>query len=139
MESVSLQSLLNEGTDVSGDRTIVSEVSWAPMGRQGDWPPVVKMSFRNGGLKYFATLAKAEDESEIPSEILEERLFNLDDDPGELTDLLTEEASAADGFRRRLRDYLAVAEGLRGGQDTEEVELDEATRERLRSLGYIKD
>jgi arylsulfatase A-like enzyme len=141
LETVNLQTLLDEDREAFPDRTIVSEVSWAPMGRQGEWPQVVKMSLRDGGLKYFATLEKPDSASEIPSKILEECLYNLDDDPGELKDLLTEESSAPalERFRRRLRDYLAVAADLQAGQDDEPVELDEATRERLRSLGYIKD
>jgi arylsulfatase len=141
LETVNLRTLLGEERETSLERTIVSEVSWAPMGRQGEWPQVIKMSLRDGDLKYFATLEKPDSASEIPSKILEEHLYNLDDDPGELNDLLAEESSAValEGFRRRLSDYLALADGLRAGQNDEPVELDEATRETLRSLGYIKD
>jgi arylsulfatase A-like enzyme len=136
-EAVGLLDLVDDGAGTSGNRTIVSEVSWAPMGRQGDWPPVVKMSLRDGNYKYFATLAKKD--SEVPTDILEEKLFNLDEDPGELEDLSAEDPAKMEDFRRRLRAYLAVAADSVGEQDVEPVELDEATRESLRSLGYIKD
>jgi choline-sulfatase len=63
------------------------------------------------------------------------RLFHLESDPEERTDLAASEVEAVRHLEERLHSLLAAA---RSGEAPEEVELDEETLEELRSLGYIE-
>jgi arylsulfatase A-like enzyme len=60
-------------------------------------------------------------------------LFDLDADPGETTDLFKEGHPEVERLRGLLASYIA-GDGAEPGA----VELDEATREQLRALGYIQ-
>jgi arylsulfatase A-like enzyme len=62
-----------------------------------------------------------------------EELYNLDDDPDELADLITSRGEVAQRLRAELADRLAAsAQG-----SAVAVELSEADRDRLRALGYL--
>jgi arylsulfatase A-like enzyme len=63
------------------------------------------------------------------------RLFDLESDPGEMSDLSQSERAAAGRLEERLR---SILEAARSDEAPEEVELDEETLEELRSLGYIE-
>ena len=133
-EGVSLLSVVNGEDPLLEERIIVSEVAWAPLGRKGPWPPIVKISLRKGDLKYHATIA-----ADSFSELSEEKLYNLAEDPHERVSLPVESSSEARAFRRWLRDHAAAAAGSLSAapRRDEEVILDDAAWERLRSLGYI--
>jgi len=62
------------------------------------------------------------------------QLFDLENDPGETRDL-SGELPEREAQLRRLRDHLV---GRTGAPSGERVEIDEALRERLRSLGYVE-
>jgi arylsulfatase A-like enzyme len=63
------------------------------------------------------------------------RLFDLESDPGERSDLSPSEMAAARHLEERLR---SILEAARSDEAPEEIELDEETLEELRSLGYIE-
>ena len=81
------------------------------------------------------------------SSVETEELFDLSKDPDERENLLSlSPASAADSsspglsslapFRAALRSFLESAKAARALRQGEAVELDDATIEKLRSLGY---
>jgi arylsulfatase A-like enzyme len=63
-------------------------------------------------------------------------LWNLESDPGETTDTAEADAGLADELGEALLAHLRAARERRG--DTTPPELDAATRESLRSLGYVE-
>ena len=63
------------------------------------------------------------------------RLYNLEKDPGEQTDLAPTERRAVRFLSQELRNTLTAA---REGVQSEDVPIDEETLEELRSLGYVK-
>jgi hypothetical protein len=74
----------------------------------------------------------------VEAEIRREELFDLARDPGEENDLAGQTPLALDSFRRELRAYIDETRRLGAStQPGDGVTLDEETRERLRSLGYI--
>jgi arylsulfatase A-like enzyme len=66
----------------------------------------------------------------------ERQLWNLENDPGETTDTAAADAGLADELAEALLAHLRAARERRG--DTPSPELDAATRESLRSLGYVE-
>ena len=134
---IDLRRVVDEDGAGSGDRMIVSEITWGPLGDQGPWPPIMKFAVRSGSLKYMATFEKTGGGGGSAGRLLEEELFDLAADGGEKRNLLPEASSRAAPLRRWLRDYLSDAE--RHGQvpPDGEVELDGEEMERLKSLGYV--
>jgi arylsulfatase A-like enzyme len=113
-------------------RTRVSEVTWrSPTGTS------MKIAIRSEELKYIATLEgpPASDFDEL--ELGKEELFNLADDPSELEDISGESHEQIGVFRRELDLFLQAANTRGAHRLSEGVTLDEITKERLRSLGYI--
>ncbi len=69
-------------------------------------------------------------------------LYDLENDPRELNNLVEEKPKEVSLFKEKLRDYTFSCQKIRGsilGEDfiDKPVMLDEETKERLRSLGYI--
>ena len=124
------QPLEDEGS-AGSPRSIVSEITWAPV-VGGTWPPVgigKRVAIRSGGFKYIATLGAESDD------VVEEELYDLSEDPSEKNDLTEAEHPRLALFRSELRRFVTETRGAapRG----ERVILDDETKERLRSLGYI--
>ncbi|MFQ5457674.1 MAG: sulfatase, partial [Myxococcota bacterium] len=71
-----------------------------------------------------------------PRGLPEIALFDLAGDPGELNNLATGNAARANAMRGRMDHTLG--EALRAAVAGEQVEVDAATRERLRALGYVE-
>ena len=69
--------------------------------------------------------------SELPKG---ESLYDLSVDPAEMHDIIEQNPTQADELRQRLSNYQAGVAALPSEQDQQE--MDEATRERLRALGY---
>ena len=61
-------------------------------------------------------------------------LYNLRDDPGELTNLYASQQALAD---RMIAEAAQIDRDMRGGEAVVVAEPDRATMERLRSLGYV--
>jgi arylsulfatase A-like enzyme len=110
---------------------IASELSWAPLGRRGTWPPPgisMMRAFRSGNWKYIATLGD-------DGRLAKEELYDLDADPGERRDRSSESQTEIARFQELLRAHVQLAESL-GGAD-EGVEIDTDTKRLLESLGYL--
>ena len=117
-------------------RTIVSEVRWKPKATSR---PMMKIAFRQGALKYIATLAGTEGDMDTLAvhEIRGEELYRLEDDPEERKNLLEDSNIDTEPYRRALRAYLEKARALRADREEGPRVLDEDLKERLRSLGYV--
>jgi arylsulfatase A-like enzyme len=115
-------------------RWVVSEVSWDPDPVRG---LVSLFALRSGDLKYIATVESQPDLS--GAKILKERLFDLSRDPSESVDLTASGDVDLEAFRRGLLDYLSASRQFRAGHRGTSVTLDDVTRERLKSLGYIEE
>lgn len=112
-------------------RSILSEMTWrSPNGT------FMKVSFRDETFKYVATLSGAVGDDLGVSEVTREELYDLEADPEEQRNLLPGDASLASPFRGELRAFLDAAKAARSLRNGEAVELDDATLEKLRSLGY---
>jgi arylsulfatase A-like enzyme len=110
---------------------VASELSWAPLGRRGSWPPpgvTMMRSFRSGNWKYIATLGD-------DGRLTEEELYDLGTDPGESRDLSAERPAEIARFHGLLRSHVELAKSLRGAE--EGVEIDPDTQRLLESLGYL--
>jgi arylsulfatase A-like enzyme len=71
-----------------------------------------------------------------PRNIPSQELFNIAEDPGEKNNLISKELDVASELQKVLNNLKLVAAGQAvKGQETE---IDDATRERLKALGYIK-
>lgn len=123
-----------------GAVSVVSELTWAPLGRRGSWPPpgtAMMISLREGSLKYIATLAEASgDKSDFP-EYLKEELYDLGADPGERRDLSQDRPEKLDSFRQALLAYFLEVEAS-SFQSERDVHIDENMRRMLESLGYTR-
>jgi arylsulfatase A-like enzyme len=63
-----------------------------------------------------------------------QELYDLRADPGETVNVIAAHPDLAAAFRRKMREYQS-----RRGPGSEKMTLDAASRERLRSLGYLAD
>jgi arylsulfatase A-like enzyme len=110
---------------------IASELSWAPLGRRGTWPPpgiTMMRSFRTGNWKYIATLGD-------DGRLADEELYDLDADPGERRDHSAGAPTEIARFQELLRAHVQVAKSLVSAE--EGVEIDPDTKRLLESLGYL--
>jgi arylsulfatase A-like enzyme len=110
----------------------VSEVTWRSPGGT-----LMKIAFRSEELKYIATLEGAPASDWDGLELVQEELYNLADDPTELVDISGESHEQIGMFRRELELFLQEAENRGANRMSEGVTLNEITKQRLRSLGYI--
>jgi arylsulfatase A-like enzyme len=110
---------------------IASELTWAPLGRRGIWPPpgiTMLRSFRDGHWKYIATVG---DDGELVSE----ELYDLASDPREERNESLNAPAQLARFHELLRAHVQMAKSL-GGAD-EGVEIDPETQRLLEELGYL--
>lgn len=114
-------------------RTVLSEVtSRSPKGTY------MKIAIRNAWHKYMVTLSGPVGDDLGVSKVEEEALFDLGSDPGEKKNLLSSgDTDLAAPFRRELRQFLDAARANRAIRRGDPVELDEATLEKLKALGYV--
>ena len=64
-----------------------------------------------------------------------ERLFDLESDPGENTDIATQDSQAAEPLRKALDQWQSNLKEY--SFESAEYSVDEATRKNLASLGYM--
>ena len=131
-EASSLLQLADGERRSSEERTAVSEVTWRSPNETS-----MKLSFRTERAKFVATLAGPVGDDLGVSEIRNEELYNLVEDPQERNNLATERGEELAPFRNRMRSFLDSARVLRSTRKGQEVELDEELLERLRALGYV--
>lgn len=92
-------------------------------------------AMRTESMKYVAAYSADVERSGIPGELLWQRLFRLDDDPGEQSSVHHRPESKVDALRRSLETRLHALESPPGaGRD---VDVDDSMREALKALGYI--
>jgi arylsulfatase A-like enzyme len=132
--AVSLARYTGEGWEPPDSPLVISEAAgwWS-----ADGTPM-KISFRTGELKYMAALQGSREEELSFSHLCKEELYNLSKDPREQQSLLASSPGDAESFRRQLQDYLEDAERFRANRLGQTVVIDEATKKRLRSLGYVE-
>ncbi len=66
-----------------------------------------------------------------------EYLFDLENDPGETVNLAGESSLESAWLRSRLRAWIERGKAIEAGAAEEEVEIDPATRDQLKALGYL--
>jgi arylsulfatase A-like enzyme len=89
--------------------------------------------YKNGAGQTWKVIACDEDN---PRGLSARSLFNLSDDPAETDDLAAEQGAALEPALIALGEALARAAG--GAVKKRSVEIDEAVRERLEELGYVR-
>lgn len=113
------------------ERKVISEFEWLL-----EEETVMKISLRGDVLKYIATLESAPSDEMALRHVKSEELYSLAEDPGERHNLVEKRTDSRDAFRELLSNYLkTVFAARRAGEDR--IELDETTRKRLESLGYV--
>jgi arylsulfatase A-like enzyme len=111
----------------------ITEITWEGRGGSG---AAMTVAVRRGSLKYIATFKGEKGTPDFLSHLVREELFDLGRDPGEKNDVLA--GTDAGVFRSRVRAFLDEVRILRGaGHGADTIVLDEETRDRLRSLGYL--
>ena len=129
---VSLARFLGESPAPS--KNALSEITWDAKEGQG---AAMKIAVKDNRLKYILTLSgEAEDELFV-SEVVNEELYDLIEDPGEQKNLLPETTTDIGPLRRDARLLLEKAQALQTKRRGQEVVLDEELLERLKALGYI--
>jgi arylsulfatase len=111
---------------------ISSEVTW-----RSPEETKMKLSFRDGGQKYVTTLIGPVGSDLGVSHRLEEELYDLSSDPGEMKNLFSASSPEGEAYRQRVRAFLEAAREVRGTRSGEQIELDEKLLERLKALGYV--
>ena len=128
---------------ITPDEARVEEFSLKKMWRSPNGT-FMKVALRRRMEKYIATLSGPIGDDLGVSSVETEELFDLSEDPDESENLLASATgSSAPGgvsslapFRAALRSFLESAKAARALRQGEAVELDDATIEKLRSLGY---
>jgi len=135
-DSRSLMRFFRKTDETVEPSPIVSEVRWKPKATS---TPMMKIAFREGDLKYIATLAGSEGDMDTLAvhEIRKEEIYKLSSDPGELQNLLENSQIDTGPYQRALRAYLEKARVLRAEREEAPRLLDEDLKEKLRSLGYV--
>ncbi|MGB3562196.1 MAG: sulfatase [Thermoanaerobaculia bacterium] len=124
-----------EAVGVSGESNPLSRSLWSRLTRRDrlEPRPLVAEGVLYGSERKTIIEWPRKLELDVASESI--RLFDLESDPGERTDLSPSEMAAARRLEERLR---SILEAARSDEAPEEIELDEETLEELRSLGYIE-
>ncbi len=113
-------------------RVVLSEVTWrSPAGS------FKKVAFRNRDRKYIATLSGPPGDDLGATEVEREEIYDMVNDPGEKSDLFGRDEESLNRFRAELRSLMEAAKAARALRRGEAVTLDDETREKLKSLGYI--
>ena len=122
------------GAVIAGPGYAMGEITWEPNEPRG---ASMKISLREGSLKYIVTLAGERGDERFVSEVVNEELYDLSRDPHEKTNLLPDVALDIGGMRRATRDLIDKARFLQADRRGQEVVLDDALREQLKALGYV--
>ncbi len=88
-------------------------------------------------IKYILTLAGEVEDELFVSEVVNEELYDLIEDPGEQKNSLPERTTDIGPLRRDALFLLETARTLQAKRRGQEVVLDEGLSERLKALGYI--
>jgi arylsulfatase A-like enzyme len=132
-QGTSLLELSDEETSPGGERHLVSEAGW----KSGD-RMVRKIAVRARDHKYIVVMEDEAGKGWPPSKVSREELYDLERDPTEQQDLAQGSSANLGFFRQLLRAYLDEAKTRhQKSQPGREIVLDEETRERMRSLGYL--
>lgn len=116
----------------SSHRRTVSETAW-----HSEEATLLKIALRSNRLKYIATFATDPADRLSIAEMRQEELYDLATDPGEERPL--DDRAQLGRFRGELEAYLRKAARFRSSHhEGDRIEIDELTRERLRSLGYLQ-
>ena len=129
---VSLARFLGESPPPS--KNALSEVTWDVKEDRG---ATMKIAVKDNRLKYILTLAREVEDELFVSEVVNEELYDLIEDPGEQKNLLPETTIDIGPLRRDARLLLEKARALQTKRRGQEVVLDEELSERLKALGYI--
>jgi arylsulfatase A-like enzyme len=126
-----LKARFEDCAQVSSHRNVISENTWrSPEGS------TMKISLRSPQYKYIATLAVPEVGNPGSAEIEGEELYHLVEDPDERLDVSGDSEGIIRVFRDELLTYIQLAARERT-VPANSVTLDDATKEQLRSLGYV--
>ncbi len=114
------------------ERVVLSEVTWrSPTGS------FKKVAFRDRDRKYIATLSGPPGDDLGATKVEREEIYDLVKDPGEKSDLFGRDEESLNRFRAELRSLMEAARAARALRRGDVVTLDDETREKLKSLGYI--
>lgn len=114
-------------------RTVLSEVT-----SRSPKATFMKVAIRSATHKYMVTLSGPVGDDLGVSKVEEEAFYDLDSDPREKRNLMTSaQAGGAAPFRRELRQFLEAARAARSIRKGDAIELDAATLDKLRALGYV--
>lgn len=108
------------GEEEKGSSGVISETAFS--GRKNNLPLLI--SYRTEKWKYIIDMEKKELE-----------LYNLQDDPGEITNVIAEYPEQEEHFESLLSQHISNAN--QEPVSTPEINIDEKIKERLRMLGYL--
>ncbi len=131
-DCVSLARFLGESPAPS--KNALSEITWDAKEGQG---AAMKIAVKDNRLKYILMLAGEVEDELFFSEVVNEELYDLIEDPGEQKNLLPETTTDIGPLRRDALFLLEKARTLQAKRRGQEVVLDEELLERLKALGYI--
>ena len=131
-DHVSLARFLGESPAPS--KNALSEFTWDAKEGQG---AMMKIAVKDNRLKYILTLAGEVEDELFVSDVVNEELYDLIEDPGEQKNLLPETTADIGPLRSDARLLLEKARALQAKRRGQEVVLDEELSERLKALGYI--
>jgi arylsulfatase A-like enzyme len=116
------------------DRIVLSEVTWggSPSGSY------MKVALRDRSRKYIATLSGPPGDDLGATEVDREEIYDLAKDPLERDDLFGRDEATLNHFRAELRSFLESARTARALRQGDPVVLDDATLEKLKTLGYTQ-
>jgi arylsulfatase A-like enzyme len=115
------------------DRIVLSEVNWrSPSGSY------MKVALRDRSRKYIATLSGPPGDDLGATEVDREEIYDLAKDPLERDDLFGRDEATLNHFRAELRSFLESARTARALRQGDPVVLDDATLEKLKTLGYTQ-
>jgi arylsulfatase A-like enzyme len=115
------------------NRIVLSEVTWrSPTGSY------MKVALRDRERKYIATLSGPPGDDLGATEVAREEIYDLVKDPGERDDLFGRDEGSLNRFRAELRSFLETARTARSLRQGDPVVLDDATLEKLKTLGYTQ-
>ena len=129
---VSLAQFLGESPPPS--KNALSEVTWDVKEDRG---ATMKIAVKDNRLKYILTLAGEVEDELFVSEVVNEEVYDLIEDPGEQKNLLPETTTDIGPLRRDARYLLEKARALQAKRRDQKVVLDEELSEHLKALGYI--
>jgi hypothetical protein len=98
----------------------------------------MKVALRDRSRKYIATLSGPPGDDLGATEVDREEIYDLAKDPLERDDLFGRDEATLNHFRAELRSFLESARTARALRQGDPVVLDDATLEKLKTLGYTQ-